>query len=276
MSQLTVASACAPFRELDLDLDGPVARVAFVHAERRNPLSTQLCEELDAALRSLANSQARVLILDGDEAFCSGEEIEELADPAAARQLFAAERQLVETLLELEQLTIAAVDGYALGGGLELTLACDFTVASRRTLWGLPQIDVAAGAGWDAAARIAGLIGSRRAIEISLIGALQPARRAVELGLWNRVVEDELLSDEVDALVEVLLAKEPRAAAELKLLLASSGPATGARGRDFVPSGPPADLLDLADLGGIGVASIACEVEQVNAPRGVLPRDFWI
>lgn len=248
-----------------LDFDGPVARIALGRHARRNPLSTELCEELIAVLCIAAASPARIVVLDGGEAFCSGEEIAELADPTAACGLLAAERQLIETLVGLEQLTIAVVDGYALGGGLEITLACDFVIASRRTLWGLPHLDTAAGAGWDAAARISCLAGPRIATELALIGALHPARRAADLGLWNRVVDDGLLERELDDLIAVLLEHEPRAAVELKLLLA--GQSSGEPG--FVPAGPPPELVQMAEVGGIGAAALACA-----SPAG--RRDFWV
>ena len=96
---------------------------------------------------------------------------------------------MADTLEELDKITIAAVDGFAVGGGLEITMACDFVIATRRAKWGMPEVDVGITPGWGGTTRMARLIGRRMTKEINLLGALHPASRAAELGLWNRVVE---------------------------------------------------------------------------------------
>jgi enoyl-CoA hydratase len=103
---------------------------------------------------------------------------------------------MADTLADLDKVTIAAVDGFAVGGGLEITMACDFVVAAARARWGMPEVDVGITPGWGGTTRLTRLIGRRMAKEVNLLGALHPAARAVELGLWNRVVDSELLGDE--------------------------------------------------------------------------------
>ena len=126
---------------------------------------------------------------------------------------------MANALEELDKVTVAAVDGFAVGGGLEITMACDFVIATRRARWGMPEVDVGITPGWGGTTRLARLIGRRMTKEVNLLGALHPAGRAVQLGLWNRVVADERLGAEVDALVEVLLSKNQQAVRQLKFII---------------------------------------------------------
>ena len=128
-------------------------------------------------------------------------------------------QQMANSLEELDKLTIAAVDGFAVGGGLEITMACDFVIATQRARWGMPEIDVGITPGWGGTTRMARLIGRRMTKEVNLLGALHPAWRAVELGLWNRVVDDDRLEEEVAALTELLLSKNQQAARQLKFII---------------------------------------------------------
>ena len=98
-------------------------------------------------------------------------------------------------------------------------MACDFVVATERALWGMPEVDVGITPGWGGTTRMARLIGRRMTKEVNLLGALHPAARAVQLGLWNRVVPDDQLEAEVDALVEVLLSKNQQAVRQLKFII---------------------------------------------------------
>jgi enoyl-CoA hydratase len=128
-------------------------------------------------------------------------------------------QQMAYALEELNKITIAAVDGYAVGGGLEITMACDFVIATSRAKWGMPEVDMGITPGWGGTTRLARLVGRRLAKELNLIGALHPARRAVELTLWNRVVADDGLDAEVDALLDVLRTKNQQTLRQLKYII---------------------------------------------------------
>jgi len=119
----------------------------------------------------------------------------------------------------LDKITIAAVDGYAVGGGLEITMACDFVIATERSKWGMPEVDVGITPGWGGTTRLARLIGRRRAKEINLIGALHSAQRAVEWNLWNRVVPIDKLDIEVEKLLQVLQSKNQQGLRQLKFII---------------------------------------------------------
>jgi enoyl-CoA hydratase len=128
-------------------------------------------------------------------------------------------QHMANTLEELDKVTIAAVDGFAVGGGLEITMACDFVVATERARWGMPEVDVGITPGWGGTTRMARLIGRRLTKEINLLGALHPAKRAVEAGLWNRVVANDALASETDSLIAVLMSKNHQAVRQLKFII---------------------------------------------------------
>jgi enoyl-CoA hydratase len=210
--------------ELTYEEDGPVARITLNRPERHNALSMQLSEELTAALERVRDSRSvKVLVVGGaGETFCAGDDITEMGQWGDANQIVRRVRgyqRMADTLEALDKVTIAAVDGYAVGGGLEITMACDFVVATRRAIWGMPEVDVGITPGWGGTTRMSRLIGRRMTKEVNLLGALHPAARAAELGLWNRVVDDDRLATEVEALVEVVLGKSQQAVRQLKFII---------------------------------------------------------
>jgi enoyl-CoA hydratase/carnithine racemase/ketosteroid isomerase-like protein len=214
----------AAFEQLIYEQDGPVVRITLNRPERRNALSMRLSEELVSALELVQGSETvKVLVIGGAAGtFCAGDDIAEMGLWGDANQIVRRVRgyqRMADTLSDLDKITISAVDGFAVGGGLEITMACDFVIATRRAIWGMPEVDVGITPGWGGTTRMARLIGRRMTKEINLLGALHPASRAAELGLWNRVVDDDRLEAEVDALIEVVLAKNQQAVRQLKLII---------------------------------------------------------
>jgi enoyl-CoA hydratase len=126
---------------------------------------------------------------------------------------------MANSLEELDKLTICAVDGMAVGGGLEITMACDFVIATERARWGMPEVDSGITPGWGGTTRLSRYIGKRRTKEINILGALMSAQRAVDWGLWNRVVPDDGLDAEVEALLELLRSKNLQACRQLKFII---------------------------------------------------------
>src|SRR5271168_3257568 len=210
----------AEFKLLRYTEDGPIARITLDRPERRNALSIALSDELIAAIGLVQSSTAvKVLVIKGSgDTFCAGDDITEMHEWGDANAIMRRARlyqTMANALEELDKVTVAVVDGFAVGGGLEITMACDFVVATRRARWGMPEVDVGITPGWGGTTRLARLVGRRMAKEVNLLGALYPAARAVELGLWNRVVANERLDGEVDALIEVLLSKNQQAVRQL-------------------------------------------------------------
>jgi enoyl-CoA hydratase len=274
------------FEQLHYSEDGPLARITLDRPERHNALSMQLSEELIAALEIVQSSQSvKVLVIGGaGETFCAGDDITEMPAWGNADQVMRRARlyqQMANSLEEVDKVTIAAVDGFAVGGGLEITMACDFVIASRRARWGMPEIDVGITPGWGGTTRMARLIGRRMTKEVNLLGALHPASRAVELGLWNRVVDDSHLDAEVGALVQVLLSKNQQAARQLKFIInrgveADQYTAQGFEALSAALSGAVNGAWRIADAdGGVGVLNFAQKGELWQTRRA-LARDFWV
>ncbi len=275
----------AAFEQLIYEEDGPVARITLNRPERRNALSMRLSDELTAALEQVQISETvKVLVVGGaGETFCAGDDITEMGLWGNANQIMRRVRgyqRMADTLEELDKVTIAAVDGYAVGGGLEITMACDFVIATRRAIWGMPEVDVGITPGWGGTTRMARLIGRRMTKEVNLLGALHPASRAAELGLWNRVVEDERLSDEVEALIEVLLAKNQQAVRQLKFIVNNGVEADlhTAQGFEALSAGLTGAVngawqVEDADQAA-GIASFITSGEQWRSRRAGA-RDFW-
>ena len=202
-------------------------RTAFLTLNRphvRNCLSMKLSDELIGAIeRVRASESLRFLVMRGaGETFCAGDDITEMPSWGNANEAMRRARyyqNMANQLEELDKITIAAVDGYCVGGGLEITMACDFVIATQRAIWGMPEVDVGLTPGWGGTTRMARLIGRRLTKEINFLGALHPAQRAVELSLWNRVVPNDQLDAEVERLLEVLQSKHQQGLRQLKFIL---------------------------------------------------------
>lgn len=190
----------------------------------RNCLSMKLSDELIGAIeRVRASESLRFLVIRGaGETFCAGDDITEMPSWGNANEAMRRARyyqNMANQLEELDKITIAAVDGYCVGGGLEITMACDFVIATQRAIWGMPEVDVGLTPGWGGTTRMARLIGRRVTKEINFLGALHPAQRAVELTLWNRVVPNDQLDAEVERLLEVLQSKHQQGLRQLKFII---------------------------------------------------------
>jgi enoyl-CoA hydratase len=275
----------AAYEQLVYDERHGVASITLNRPECRNALSMQLSEELTSALRSVQSSEdVKFLVITGaGHTFSAGDDIREMPLWGDANQVMRRVQlyqEMANTLEELDKVTIAAVDGFAVGGGLEITMACDFVIATERARWGMPEVDVGITPGWGGTTRMARLIGRRATKEINLIGALHPAGRAVELGLWNRVVADDALAGEVAALIEVLATKNQQAVRQLKFIINKGVEADlhTAQGFEKLSAGLSGAVngmwqVDDADQGA-GVAGFVGKAGTWQTRRA-RARDFW-
>jgi enoyl-CoA hydratase len=270
---------------LRYDEDGPVARITLDRPEKRNALSIALSDELIRAIgRVQESTTVKVLVIDGEgDTFCAGDDITEMpawGDADGVMRRVRRYQAMANVLADLDKITVAAVDGFAVGGGLEITMACDFVVATRRARWGMPEVDVGITPGWGGTTRMARLIGRRMTKEVNLLGALHPAARAVQLGLWNRVVPDDRLDAEVDGLVEVLLSKNQQAMRQLKFIInhgveADLHTAQGFETLSAGLTGAVNGAWEIPDAdGGNGIAAFTDKGGLWQHRRG-LARDFW-
>jgi enoyl-CoA hydratase/carnithine racemase len=179
-----------------LEERGPVAIVRFARPAERNPLSSTTLDELERTLDALyARAGLRAIILTGTGgAFASGANIRELAalDAVEAREFARRGQRVTGKVADAAQLTVAAVDGYCMGGGLDLALSCDLRVASHGSVFAHPGARLGVITGWGGTQRLARLVGEARAFELFLTARRLTAAEAFEWGLVNRLAEDPL------------------------------------------------------------------------------------
>jgi len=212
------------FKQLIYQEEEKTAWIILNRPEVMNALSMQLSDELVSAIEKVRQStKLKFLVIKGaGNNFCVGDDIKEMLKWGDANDIMRRARyyqNMANQLEELDKITIAAVDGYAVGGGLEITMVCDFVIATERAKWGMPEVDVGITPGWGGTTRLARLIGRRRAKEINFIGALHTAQKAVDWNLWNRVVPNNLLDLEVDNLLKVLQSKNQQGLRQLKFII---------------------------------------------------------
>jgi len=176
---------------------GEAAVITIDRSEALNALSYATLDALAERFAEVAKSDARALLITGAgrKAFCAGADINELMGRTVAEEKRATEQgqRVLLMLDELPIVSVAAINGHALGGGLELALACTFRVAGRNATLGLPEIRLGMVPGYGGTQRLPRLIGESRALEIILSGRSVPAEEAFRIGLVNRVVNGEPL-----------------------------------------------------------------------------------
>ncbi|MFX1353807.1 MAG: enoyl-CoA hydratase/isomerase family protein, partial [Promethearchaeota archaeon] len=173
------------FKQLIYQEKDKTAWITLNRPDVMNALSMQLSDELVLAIEEVRKStKLKFLVIKGaGNNFCVGDDIKEMLKWGDANDIMRRARyyqNMANQLEELDKITIAAVDGYAVGGGLEITMVCDFVIATERAKWGMPEVDVGITPGWGGTTRLARLIGRRRAKEINFIGALHSAQKAVD------------------------------------------------------------------------------------------------
>jgi enoyl-CoA hydratase len=186
-----------------------------------NALNSQTLRELTQAVRECADSRVIILTGMGDRAFVAGADISEMASmgPWLARE-FSELGHVVTALLEdIPAATIAAVNGYALGGGLELAVACDMIFASENARLGLPEVSLGVTPGFGGTQRLVRLVGKLRAKEMIFTGDWVDANRALEIGLVNAVLPREKLLDHCRAIAQKIAQRGPLAVARAKRLV---------------------------------------------------------
>src|SRR5918994_7597296 len=201
-------------QKLVVERSGPVTAVTLNRPAVNNALDRDLSEQLNQAVRKIRDDlECRIVVFQGaGGTFCAGDDVSEFNewDESIIGRQIRLYQETSKIIEDLTAMTIAKVDGIAVGGGLELTLVCDFVVATNRSRWGMPEIDWEITPGWGGTNRLAWFAGRRKAKEWNLIGALFDANTAERYNLINRLTTPEGLDAEVQALIEVLLEKNPR------------------------------------------------------------------
>lgn len=210
-----------------LQLEAPLAVMTIDRPDCLNALNSQVYEEMIALLRQVeAMDDIRVVILTGagEKAFAAGADIAQMVhqDALGGRHMSDLCHRTADLLENMRQVTIAAVGGYALGGGCELTLACDIRLAAENARFALPEVTlgiIPAGGGTQ---RLSRLIGVGRAKELIFTGDQIDAQEAYRLGLVNRVVPRAELMDACRALGEKIASRASYAVSLAKSAINSS------------------------------------------------------
>jgi len=192
--------------------DEGIATIIFNRPKALNALNDDLLKEFSLALDDISkNEDIRVLILTGagEKAFVAGADITELSTfNSIQAKVFAQKGQkTIDKLQELAIPVIAAVNGFALGGGSEVALACDFIYAAESAVFGLPEITLGIMPGFGGTQRLPRLIGKNMAKEMIFTGKMIKAEEAYRIGLANKVCPTESLMDEVLKTAKTIAAK---------------------------------------------------------------------
>ncbi|MFQ5538302.1 MAG: enoyl-CoA hydratase/isomerase family protein [Gemmatimonadota bacterium] len=187
-------------RHIRVEWDGDIAVVTIDREEKLNALNAEVVAELGEVFAGLREDDAvRGVLLTGagEKAFVAGADIGELArmDSISGVEVSRAGQEVFRAIERFPKPVVAAVGGYALGGGCELALACHVRVASENARFGLPEVSLGIIPGYGGTIRLARLIGLGRAVEMTLTGEMVAAERALEMGLVSAVVpREELLA----------------------------------------------------------------------------------
>lgn len=183
------------FEYLRYEVRDNVAWVTFTRPKALNALAADVLSEIAEVTEVIAEDpEVKVAVFTGEgKAFVAGADIGEinaLKDVFIGREYSLGGQEVMNRIAALPVPTIAAINGYALGGGLELALACDLRVASKNAKLGLPEVGLGLIPGFGGTQRLPRLIGAGRALDLILTGRHVPAEEALQLGLVNRVADD--------------------------------------------------------------------------------------
>jgi enoyl-CoA hydratase len=197
---------------LIFEKQGPVARITLNRPEKCNALSIQLSAELADAVNNVKmDDNLKIVVFQGAGGnFSGGDDIGEFPKWGTTANIFERGKLYQHTADEIESLnkiTIAAVEGSAVGGGLEITMVCDFVIAAETARFGIPEIDIGMTPGWGGTQRMGRLVGRRRIREMILLGTMLDAHQAKDVELVNKIVPADKLQEAVGDLIDLLLTK---------------------------------------------------------------------
>ena len=229
-------------RNLEIAQRGAVRTLTVNRPDKLNALNRDTLDELTIAFAQAAQDDAvRAVVLTGagEKAFVAGADIAEMNGytPVQAQAFSRTGQRLMTTIERLGKPVIARIQGFALGGGMELAMACHLRVASDKAKFGQPEINLGLIPGFGGTQRLLRLAGRGAALELCLTGATVNAQRAYELGIVNRVTAPEALDETVNALADQLAAAAPLAAAGILDAVLQGGEAALDQGLEFESQG---------------------------------------
>jgi enoyl-CoA hydratase len=197
------------FDNVLVEKDGAIAVVTMNRPQALNALSYALVKDLSLALQELdQDNEVRVIVVTGGEkVFAAGADIKEMAERGPFDELIQERLAYRDQINRIGKPMIAAVSGFALGGGCELAMSCDVTIASESARFGQPEVNLGIIPGSGGTQRLTHLLGKHRAMELVLTGEAFSATEAERLGLVNRVLPVELFLEEAKNIARKIAAK---------------------------------------------------------------------
>lgn len=215
--------------------DGAVGIVTLNRPQQLNALSYGLVKELSLAMEAFdQDEKIRVIIVTGGEkVFAAGADIKEMVDATPFDERLQGRLAFRDRINKISKPIIAAVSGYALGGGCELAMTCDIIIASETARFGQPEINIGAIPGSGGTQRLTRIVGKHRAMSMVLTGQHLSASEAESCGLVNKVVPVELLLEEAKSVAKKIASKSPLAVKLAKEAILKSDNASLDEGLDF-------------------------------------------
>jgi enoyl-CoA hydratase len=208
------------YQNLFVEVKDSKMKITINRPDVRNALDPQTISEIRLALEEAGqNAEVNVVIITGagEKSFASGADIRRLRDRTMLETLLPGMQGLTSYIESFDKPVIAAVNGYALGGGCEITLACDICIAAEHARFGLPELSLGVIPGAGGTQRLAQLVGKRKAKELIFTGEILSAYDAKQLGLVNKVVPMEILIKTAEEMADKMIQKGPLALRFAKL-----------------------------------------------------------
>ena len=211
------------YKNIKYEVKDSIGTVTINRPEAMNSLNYETLEELGKAFEEIANDPSvRSVIVTGEgKAFVAGADIAAMSEMTSVqgREMMKKGHQVMNFMEALEKPIIAAVNGFALGGGCELALACDFRIASERAKFGQPEVNLGIIPGFGGTQRLPRLVGKSKGKMLIMTADIIPAKEALEIGLCDKVVAPEELIGEAEALAKRIMSKAPLAIAAAKTVI---------------------------------------------------------
>lgn len=205
---------------LKIEITEDIALVKIDRPKALNALNTRFFEEMGSAIREVSeNEQVKVMIITGEgKAFVAGADIAEMADktPQEGSEFSRLGQKVFSSLEKMEIPVIAAINGFALGGGLELAMGCDFRIASSKAKFGQPEVNLGMIPGYAGTQRLPRLVGLGDALYLLTTAEMIDAQEALRIGLVQKVFEPEQLMEEVFNIAKTIASKGPKAIRKVK------------------------------------------------------------
>jgi len=210
------------YRNIEIQLEESIMWLTINRPEFRNALNKETLDELQEAFRvAEESSELKVIVVQGagGKAFASGADIKQLNERSMLEALVPGMQGVYKLIEQSSKVTIAAVEGYALGGGCELALACDIRIATKRAKFGLPELNLGIIPGAGGSQRLSRIVGKGRAIDMILTGKMIDGEEAERIGLASYYALEGELENTVRTVASEVIKKGPVAIKLAKIVI---------------------------------------------------------